>query len=161
MADMKPLYQYIGDPIACILPKDGDTDGELASDNVGVPILGMDGVLFIEILGATDATDVSQVQIQYSSTSAGSDAATSNAAWTCTDAVFTIHPHAEATGLVSMVDVRVGAKNFPDGAGHLFATTAAAESGSATICVIGIPYGGTRLLPATNAVTAINADSIA
>ena len=161
MADMKPLFEYIGDPIMCIAPGTNSSDGNLASDLNGVPILGMDGVLFIELLGATDATDVSQCQIVYSSTGAGSDAASSAAAWTCTDAIFTIHPHA-ASGLVSMVDFRISAKSgLSDGAGKLFATTVAAETGAAGSCVVGIPYGGTRLLPATNAVTAINADSIA
>jgi len=158
MANNYPLFEYIGDPIMCIAPGTNSSDGALASDNNGVPILGMDGVLFIEICGATDANDVSQVQIQYSSTGNGSDAASSAAAWTCTDAIFAIHPHA-ASGLVSMVDFSVRAKGMADGAGKLFATTAAAETGAAGYCVVGIPYGGTRLLPATNAVTAINADS--
>jgi len=160
MAKMKPLYEYIGDPICVLAPSTHATDGVLASDNLaGVPILGMDGVLFIELLGATDATDVSQIQIQYSSTGLASDAASSAAAWTCTDAIFTIHPSA-ATGLLSMLDFRISAKTgISDGAGKLYATMAAAETGDAIHSLIGIPYGGSRLLPATNAVTVVHAQA--
>jgi hypothetical protein len=160
MAKNQPLYEYIGDPIAVIAPSTHSSDGVSASDNAaGVPIIGMDGVLFIELLGATDATDVSQIQIQYSSTGNASDAASSAAGWTCTDAIFTIHPHASSP-LLSMLDFRISAKSgLADGAGKLYATMAAAETGAAIHSLIGIPYGGTRLLPATNAVTVVHAQA--
>ena len=157
MSHNRPLHAYIGDPICVIRPGTNSSDGVAASDNAsGVPILGYDGVLFIEILGATDANDVSQIQIQYSSTGNASDAVTSNAGMTCTDAVFTIHPHA-SVGLVSMVDFSISAKGMTDAAGKLYATMAAAETGAAGHCLIGIPYGGTRIYPATNAVAVVSA----
>ena len=158
MSQNKPLHKFIGDPILVISPSTQSSDGIAASDNAaGVPIAGYDGVLFIEILGATDATDASQIQIQYSSTGSASDAVTSNAGMTCTDAVFTTHP-AAAAGLLSMVDFNINAKGMADSAGKLYASAAAAETGAAVTCVLGIPYGGTRLYPATNAVTVVEAD---
>ena len=160
MAKMKPLFEYIGDPIFVMSITTNSSDGVAASDNnAGVPILGMSGVLFIELLGATDATDVSQMQIQYSSTGNASDAASSAAGWTCTDAIFAIHPHADE-GLLSMLDFRIDAKSgMSDGAGKLYVSMAAAETGAAEHALIGIPYGGSRLLPATNAVTVVHAQS--
>lgn len=155
-----PLYEYLGTAVTVISPSTQSSDGIAASDNAaGVPILGYDGVLFVEILGATDATDVSQMQIQYSSTGNASDAASSAAAWTCTDAIFTVHPHA-AAGLLSMVDFSIRAKSgLSDGVGKLFASVAAAETGAAVTGLLAFPYGGTRLLPATNAVTVVYAQS--
>ena len=160
MAKMKPLFEYIGDPIVVLAPATNSSDGVAASDNAaGVPVIGMSGVLFIELLGATDATDVSQMQIQYSSTGNASDAASSAAGWTCTDAIFAIHPHADA-GLLSMLDFRIDAKSgIADGAGKLYVSMAAAETGQGLHSLIGIPYGGSRLLPATNAVTVVHAQS--
>ena len=161
MADNRPLYEYIGDPITVIAPLTVTTAAFVASDcAAGVPILGADGVLFIETLGATDSTSVQQIQIQYSSTGLASDAVTSNAGMTCTDAVFAVWP-AAAAGLTSMVNVNVRAKGMADAAGKFYASIAAAEGGAVIAGLIGIPYGGTRLYPATNAVTVVDADSVA
>jgi hypothetical protein len=153
-----PLYQFVGDPVVMFGPSTLSSDGTAASNLTGVPIKGADGILFLEIAGATDSAAVFQVQLQYSTSSAGSDAATSNALWTCTDAVFTIHPRAEAD-TVTVLDFRIGAKAISDASGHMHMTIAAAETGAVPITVIGIPYGGTRLYPATNAVAAVLADS--
>jgi hypothetical protein len=152
----RPLYEYIGDPITVIAPLTITTAAHVASDNAaGVPILGADGILFIETLGATDSTSVQQIQIQYSSTGNASDAATSNAGMTCTDAVFTVMP-AASSGFTQLLHVDVKAKGMSDAAGKFYATIAAAEGGAVIGGLIGIPYGGTRLYPATNAATVIN-----
>lgn len=161
MADNRPLYEYIGDPITIIAPLTITTAAHVASDNAaGVPILGADGVLFIETLGATDSTSVQQIQIQYASNGLASDAVTSNAGMTCTDAIFAVMP-AAASGLTSMVNVNVSAKGLTSAAGKFYATIVAAEGGAVIGGLIGIPYGGTRLYPATNAVTVVDADSVA
>lgn len=162
MADNRPLYEYIGDPIGMFLSSLSSA-AWLASDTIaGVPILGADGVLFLCITGgaATDTTAVHAPQIQYSSTGNASDAVTSNATMTCTDAIFTAAGPVASLGDVKMVDVRVGAKaGMSDAAGKLFASMAAAETAAGCeICIVGIPYGGTRLYPATNANTAVLAD---
>ena len=160
MADQRPLYEYIGDPIT-MYAQVVTTATIVASDNIaGVPILGADGVLFIESLGATDSTAVHQVQLQYSSTGLASDAVTSNATMTCTDAIFTVHPAASA-GLTELLNVDVSAKGLSSAAGKFYLTIVATEGVGVIASVVGIPYGGTRLYPATNAATVINADSVA
>lgn len=159
MANMKPLYEWIGTAVCVIKPSTQSSDGVPTTDNIaGVPILGYDGVLFIELLGATDATDVSQIQIQYSSTGNASDAVTSNSGMTCTDAIFGIHPSA-AAGKISLLDFSISAKGMSDAGGKLFAVIAADETGAAGTTLLALPYGGTRLLPATNAVSVVHAES--
>ena len=157
MPQLEPLYEYIGDPVVVIAPSTSSSDGISASDcAAGVSIDGYRGVLFIEIRTATDANDASQVQIQFSTTGNASDAVTSNASYTATDAVFAAGP-AASSPLISMLHFDVAAKGMETGS--LFASIAAAETGGAEIGLIGIPYGGTRLLPATNAVTVVDADA--
>ena len=157
-----PLYQFIGDPIVLFGPSTAASDGSLTASNAsitGIPVRGYDGVLFLEIAGATDVNAAHQWQIQYSTSSAGSDAATSNAAWTCTDAVFTAHPRA-AAGSVLLLDFNLKGKGITDTqTGHLFITLAAAETGGVVSTIVGIPYGGSREYPATNALTVVYADS--
>jgi hypothetical protein len=128
------------------------------STTTGVVIGGYSGVLFIEILAATDADDVHQYQVQYSSTGNASDAVTSNAGMSCTDAIFPIHPGATA-GEVRLLDFDIGSHGLADRAGALFVSAAAAEGNAEShVCIIGIPYGGTRMYPATNAITVVNAN---
>ena len=154
MADNKPLYEYIGDPIT-MYAQVVTTATIVASDNIaGVPCLGADGILFIESLGATDSSALHQVQLQYSSTGLASDAVTSNAGMTCTDAIFTVHPAAEG-GQTSLLNVNLSAKGL-DSVGKFYCTIVASEGAGVIASVIGIPYGGTRLYPATNAITVIN-----
>lgn len=157
----RPLYEYIGDPILVLNATTNSSDGTSASDNsAGVPVGEASGCLMINVAVATDANDVAQWQIQYSSTGNASDAATSNAGWTCTDAIFATGPAATAGAVHSIVDVNLDSKaGFDAAAGKLFVTAAAAETGAATSLIIGIPYGGTRLYPATNAVTVVHADA--
>ena len=154
MSYNNPLYQYIGDPITMYCQV-VTTATIVASDNLaGVPILGADGILFIESLGATDNTALHQVQLQYSSTGNASDAVTSNAGMTCTDAIFTVMPAASG-GLTELLDVNISAKGLSDAAGKFYCTIVAAEGAGVIASVVGIPYGGTRLYPATNAATVI------
>ena len=162
MADNRPLYEYIGDPIA-MLGSSLSSAAWLASDMIaGVPALGADGILFIQVTAgtATDTTAVHQIQIQYSSTGLASDAATSNATMTCTDAIFAAAGPVDSLGDLKMVDLRISAKaGMEASAGKFYATIAAAETAAgAQVFLVGIPYGGTRLYPATNANTAVLAD---
>jgi len=153
------LSGYIGDPV-CLFPSstglssDGIPSSDLAKN---IPLAGWDGVLFLEICVTTDATDLHQFQVVYSSGStAGSDAATSNASWTCSDAIFAVGPHA-APGDIHMLDFRIGQKEISGGSLHL-SLAASAETGAAAATVIAIPYGGTSRFPSTNAITVVVAD---
>lgn len=162
MSQNKPLHKFIGDPIGCLCSSLSSA-AWLASDTIaGVPILGADGVLFIEITGgtATDTTAVHAPQIQYSSTGNASDAATSNATMTCTDAIFTAAGPVGSLGDIKMVDVIVSSKTgMTDAAGKLYVSVPAAETAAGCqVAIIGIPYGGTRTYPATNANTPVVAD---
>jgi hypothetical protein len=158
----QPLHQYIGDPLMLVNASTISTAAAFAaSDNLTmIPIAGASGVLFIDFCVATDVNDVLHYQIQYSSAGDTTSGATSNAAWTCTDAIFTIHPAATAGTVHSIVDVNLDSKaGFDDAAGKLYISAAAAESGDAKHIIVGVPYGGTRSYPATNAVTVVHADS--
>ena len=158
MADLKPLYEFIGDPVLMLGGTTHASAAIAASDNLaGVPILGADGVLFIEFWGATDTSAAHQLQIQYSSTGNASDAVTSNAGMTCTDAVGSTNPQASVG--VKLIDLSVSAKGMADAAGKFYVSMGAAETGAVNFGLIGIPYGGSRLYPATNANTVIRAES--
>jgi hypothetical protein len=113
-------------------------------------------VLFILAYGATDANAAHTIQIQYSSTGAASDAATSNAGMSCTDAVFTTAIH--VSGGITMMEFDLNAKGLSDRAGKLYPLIAAAETGNARSALIAIPYGGHMHLPSTNANTVIIAN---
>lgn len=159
MPSNRPLYKYIGDPITVITFSTHSSDGIAASDNTaGVPIGGYAGVLFLECVGAASSDNAgSVIQIQYSSTGNASDAATSNASMSCTDAVFAALS-TDIANTVRMLDFSIDAKGLPDAGGKLFATVAAGETGAAVFGLIGIPYGGNRIWPATNAATVVVAD---
>jgi len=158
MPSKRPLHKFIGDGILIITPSTQSSDGVATTDNLaGVPIAGVDGVLFVLSYGATDANAVFTIQIQYASNGTASDAATSNAGMTCTDALYTTTIHATASQ-IHFLDFDVAAKGLPDRAGKLYATVAAAETGASNFSLMGIPYGGTRLYPATNANTVIVAN---
>jgi hypothetical protein len=157
MSLYKPLYRWLGDPVVVIGPADISTAGIAASDNAaGVPIAGAAGVEFLLVVGLADTGLAMQVQIQYSSTGSASDAVTSNAGMTCTDAIFaqltTDHGNS-----VHILDFSVEAKGLSDAAGTLHASIAAAENGSSIFGLIGRPYGGHIHLPATNAITVVEA----
>jgi hypothetical protein len=152
-----PLHAYIGDPVCLFAPAAISSNGQTASDAPNsIPLAGWDGVLFMEITGATDALDVHQFSLIYSTTAYASDGATSDAAWTTSDAVFVVGPHA-AVGDIHMLDFHIGAKELSGGSLHLH-LAAADETGVAAGAVIAIPYGGTRRFPSTNAFTVVVAD---
>ena len=161
MADNRPLYKYVGDPVVLIRPStlSSDGTGTTVTGAAGIGIAGYDGILFQLILGATDANYAASVQLQYSSTGAGSDAATSNAGMTCTDAIYTATDLGASADQVYLLDFSIAAKGLSDRAGKIFANIAAAETGATQATLIGIPYGGTRLYPATNAQTVVVADA--
>lgn len=154
MSQNRPLYRYIGDPVRILGPSTLSSDGTGSTTIGSVGIGGYDGVLFCLLYGATDANAAFTIQLQYSSTGATSDNATSNAGMTCTDAIFTTSIHVTANQ-VHLLDFDVAAKGMADVGGVIGATIAAAETGAAAVSLIAIPYGGTRLYPATNAQTVI------
>lgn len=159
MPKMQPLYKWIGDPIAMLAGSTLSSDGTALTsddDGKGIPTKGADGALLLLGYGATDADAAFSIQIQYSSTGYATDAATSNAGMTCTDAVFTTAIH--VSGGVTLMEFDLSAKGLSDRAGKLFAIIAAAETGVASPQLIGIPYGGHMHLPATNANTVLIAD---
>lgn len=158
MSKNRPLYGYIGDGVLVLSGSSYGSAGTAASDNAGgVPVAGADGVLFALLYGATDANAAFTVQLQYSSTGNASDAVTSNAGMTCTDAIYTTSIHVTANQC-HLLDYSVSAKGMADAAGKLYASIAAAETGDAKIALVGFPYGGTRIYPATNANAVIVAD---
>jgi len=157
MSKNRPLYSWLGDPVVVIGPADISTAGIAASDNAaGVAIAGAAGVEFLLVVGVSDSDNAMQVQLQYSSTGNASDAVTSNAGMTCTDAIFaqltTDHGNS-----VHILDFSVDAKGLQDSAGRIFATIAAAENGASIFGLIGRPYGGHIELPTTNAITVVEA----
>lgn len=155
----KPLHAFLGDPVLLIAPADVSTDGISASDNVGgVPIIGASGVEFLQIVGVSDSNMAMQIQIQYSSTGNASDAVTSNAGMTCTDAVF-VAMSTDSGSAIFILDFDLAAKGLSDGVGKLFASVAAAENGASVFSLIGRPYGGTQRWPATNAQTVVRASA--
>ena len=153
-----PLYKYIGDPIVLICST-LSSDGTAASDNIqGIQNKSFEGILFLNIDSGGDSDFAATIQYQYSSTGNASDAATSNATMTCTDMTGSSNNDTTSTGNVKMLDVSLKEKpGVGDYAGKWFVSAAAAETGGKRLCVVGIPYGGTNLFPATNAEPAVNA----
>jgi hypothetical protein len=161
------LVGQIGDPIAIrALATAFTTDVETSTDTIwlsSVPVLGYDGVLFIEICSATDSTDLHQIQIIYSSSSTdktalseSSNAASSAAGWTCSDALMTAGPRVDV-GDINMLDFRFGQKEMSGG--YLFAQLIPGiEAGAAAGALIAIPYGGTGRDPVTKSITPVIAD---
>jgi hypothetical protein len=159
MSKNRPLYKWLGDPVCVLGPADHSTDGIVASNNAaGVPIAGAAGVEFLMLVGVSDSDNAMQVQIQYSSTGNGSDAVTSNAGMTCTDAVFA-QLTSDHGSSVHILDFDVSAKGLSDADGKLFVSIAAAENGASIFGIIGRPYGGHIELPATNAITVVEANA--
>jgi hypothetical protein len=153
-----PLYEYIGDPIV-ICSTNPATDGLAASDcAAGVQNMAYEGILFLHIVGGGDSDWAGTIQFQYSSTGSASDAVTSNATMTCTDMVGSTVNNTDSGGNVKIIDVSIHEKaGVGDYAGKWFVSMAAAETGSVVQTVVGIPYGGTVIYPATNAEAAVYA----
>jgi hypothetical protein len=153
---MTLLSDHIGTIVNCGV-NSASSDGSGSSNQTGVNIQGMESILFLciaRVAGTSDGT--TSVQIQYSSnSSSGSDAVTSNATMTCTDAIVTFTT-AQAAGTLLPLEVNVSRKNFPDGAGYLFPSIAA--DSVAVIRVIAIPFPNGRTLPIAQTVATVIAD---
>lgn len=150
---MNPIFLYTED-ILCLLGQSKASDGaKVASDNIaGVPIAGTHGVLFLAGYGPVTDNETSTFQIQYASNGTASDAATSNAGMTCTDAVLLCCSTAvTATGSSNGGWVggyfNISAKGFPDRGGKLYATRTASENPTA---LLAIPFPATSRLPSSN-----------
>ena len=155
---MKPLYQYLGDPVVMYISTLSSA-GVAASDNIqGVTNGAYGGILFLQIDSGGDSDFAGSIQFQYSSTGSASDAVTSNATFTATDMVGSSNNDTTSSGNIKMIDLDIENKpGVGDAAGAWFVSMAAAETGGKYFAFIGIPYGGTRLLPATNAEPAVDA----
>lgn len=150
------LSEHIGNIIYCTLST-VSSDGSLSSNATGVNIQGMKSILFIsQTVVAATSDGTTTMQIQYSSaSSSGSDAVTSNAGMSCTDALVTFTT-AQAVGAIVTLEVDVERKNFPDGAGYLFPSIAA--DSVARLQVIAIPVPATRTLPIAQTIATVVAD---
>lgn len=157
MADNRPLHEYIGDPVVVIPFATHSSDGTEASDGTnGVPLIGASGVEFQLITGVTGTGLVQVVTVEYSSTGISTDVVTSNAGMTCSDAAFAALS-SDDPDKVFILDFDVSAKGL-DG-GKLFVAVGAGIIGTSIYGVVGRPYGGTRLYPATNAQTVVTANA--
>lgn len=158
---MTRLTDEIGKIVHCQLST-VSSDGSGSSNATGVNIQGMESVLFIVssiIAGTTDggASDGSiNVQIQYASnSSSGSDAATSNATMSCTDAIVTF-TSTMAVGTLLTLEVNISAKGFPDATGYLFPRVGG--DSVSRVDVVAIPYPATSALPIGQTVACVVAD---
>ena len=157
MADNRPLYEYIGDPIVALTFADHSSDGTEASDATNaVPIAGASGVEFQLVVGVAGDTLAQTVVVEYSSSGAATDVVTSNATMTCSDASFAALT-SDDPDKVFILDFDVNAKGMD--AGNLYVAVGAGTSGTSIFGVLARPYGGTRLYPATNANTVVYANA--
>lgn len=153
---MHRLTDWIGEAIMVIEPDayDSDVASIAASDNdAGVPIYGVEGVMFILAVGDLSTGDTLDVAVHYSSTGNASDAASSATGWTMSDAVFT-QVDTDSPNEIWLLNVDINSKGIADAAGKLYA--AATVTTDVDFCVIAIPYGMNRL-PCTNENTIVNA----
>lgn len=150
------LHDYIGEVIQVVEADAYDSDNIAASDNdAGVPIQGFEAVLFILSAGDVGAGASAIVQLQYSSTGNASDAVTSNAGMSCTDAVFAT-VDTDSPNEVFLLDFRIDQKGISDADGKLYAAVTMVKD--VDLALVAIPYGGTRRWPSTNENTVVVAD---
>jgi len=158
MATHVELHDYVGQVITLIAADASTSDGLAASDNDnGVPILGYSNVLFILGVGDLVTGATLTPQIQYASTGTASDAVTSNATMSCTDAVFAA-VDSDGDNEVYLLDFNILAHGLSDAAGKLYVSFPAGDDtskGEAT--VIAIPYGGTHHSPVSQENTVVSA----
>jgi hypothetical protein len=165
MADMRPLYKFIGDPIVIVAPSATSTDGINASDcAAGVPVEGAAGVMLLMATGTWTSNSAHTVTAVYSSTGLASNAASSAAGWTMSDAAYSAFDTdgvGDTDTLPSnacfIMDIDLSKKGITDENGKIFIDIAAGETGGMISSVIGIPYFGNKMLPCTNAQTVIEA----
>lgn len=158
---MKELFMDIGNPIVLYGAAIATDVAKAASDcAAGVPIKGMCSVLFTLIHAGVAEQEAPTFQIQYSSTGLASDAVTSNAGMTCTDAVFT-YSTASSNAAVQLLHFDISAKGLLDGAGKLFATRTASGANLLTGSLAAFPILGTSRLPASLTSDVTTANSVA
>ena len=156
MAQYVRLHEYVGQIINVVSPDASTSDGIAASDNDnGVGIQGFNNVLFILSVGDMVASATLTPQIQYSSTGSASDAVTSNAGMSCTDAVWTA-VDSDGENEVYLLDFNVPAHSLSDAAGKLYVSFPAGDDTSKVeAAVIAIPYNGTVSLPVSQENTVV------
>jgi len=142
---------YIGAPVLLFGPCNTDmSSAALASSDLltGVSIKGMDNILFLIAHGAVvgEGGDYS-FQVQYSSTGSASDAASSAAAWTCTDAILTFTTAVCGAAGVYTILFDVSAKGLSDAAGRLFGIWTGSSAARQDIEILAIPFPATATLP--------------
>ena len=113
------MYEKIGDPVNMIIPAEYGTDSA-ASNSVGVPIHGADGILFMLAPGDL-TTDTLTVAIEYSSTGTSSDGGADTDVWAASDATF-VALTSDGEAKVHMLDMKIGLKGMTDEAGKFFAS---------------------------------------
>lgn len=142
---MSSLIDGLGTPVLMAYGMDSDGDAAASDNDAGVSILGTCGVLLFAIGDAGVAeSETATIQFQYSSTGSASDAATSNAGMTCTDAVLTFST-TSSNAAIQTVYFDTARKNIQDGPGKLYCTVTGEHSDNIT--VVGIPVIGTGTLP--------------
>lgn len=138
--------------------------GSGSSNATGIPIKGMESVLFIctmIVAGSSDGSTTSDntavwMQVQYASnSSSGSDAATSNATVTCTDAI--VKFTTEAAGTIKTLEFVVGAKAIDSQTGYIFPSIGG--DSVSTMRVIAVPYPRTAVLPIAQSTAIVVADA--
>ena len=163
---MGHLLDDIG-PIVLML--DGDSanltsDKGVASDWLaGVPVQGYSSILFIVTLLVGTSSDGNEagaatVQFQYSSTGSASDAATSNAGMSCTDAIISFDTDS-AVNTVATLEFDLGTPNHAgilDSAGKIFGTFDV--DSVAKLEILAIPRLGTATAPIAQTLAAVVAN---
>ena len=155
------ITDYIGTPIFVHASTNATgSDALAASDNIaGVSVGGIQSILFLvshaAVIGEGGAG--AQVQFQYSSTGNDSDAATSNATMSCTDAIITFTTAVNAAAGIYTVEVDCRAKEWADRGGKLYA--AVRNDSTSNLIVQAVPLGGTGSFP-LYAVTVLADDGL-
>jgi hypothetical protein len=154
---MGRLIDYVGQ-IYMVIEPDAyiATDGNIAaSDNdSGVPIEGMEGVSFIALAGDIPAGGSVALAVQYASNGNASDAVSSNAGMTCSDALLTLDT--DSPNEVQVLYLDIEAKGLSDNAGKLY--VAATLTGNCDFAVMAIPEPANVTLPASQENTIVVAD---
>lgn len=158
------LTDQIGTIVNCIY-RTASSAAAATSNATGIGIKGMSSIVFLcEVLvAATSDGDTSdgavKIQIQYDSdgsSASGSDAATSNATMSCTDAVY-VFSTANAAGDIIVIEVDLEAKGFESATGFLFPSLNGDSVSIMHVCAIPVP--GTNQLPYSQTKAAVVASA--
>jgi hypothetical protein len=136
----------------------------VTSNTTGVCVQGMDSILFLcEVLVApttdgpvSDGSIALQIQYASNTTSAGgSDAASSAAGWTCTDAVYVFSSAIAAKAIIT-IEVDCSAKGFDSPTGYLFPALNGDSVSIMHVCAIPVP--GNNRVPIAQTIATVVAD---